>query len=193
MPADIIGYLRCEIRRRCESESNFFGMGCWQHILAVVKNAVELAPQYGADPEIVEIAAWLHDIASITDYALYAEHHIHGAEMAKDILAKLDYDPEKTALVQRCILNHRGSRRMEKHSPEEICVADADAMSHFDAVPSLFYLAFVNRNLGIDEGTQFVVGKLERSYNKLSAQGKRIYRDKYRRVMAAVAGCAAPD
>ena len=66
-------------------------------------------------------------------------------------------------------------------------------MSHFDAVPSLFYLAFVNRNLGIDEGTQFVVGKLERSYNKLSAQGKRIYRDKYRRVMAAVAGCAAPD
>ena len=138
-------------------------MGCWHHILAVVKNAVELAPQYGADPEVVEIAAWLHDIASVTDYALYAEHHIHGAEI--------------TALVQRCILNHRGSRRMEKHSPEEICVADADAVSHFDAVPSLFYLAFVNRDLGIDEGTQFVVGKLERSYNKLSAQGKRICRD----------------
>ena len=96
MRADIIGYLRCEIRRRCESEGNFFGMGCWHHILAVVKNAVELAPQYGADPEVVEIAAWLHDIASVTDYALYAEHHIHGAEMAKDILAKLgQYRTEK--------------------------------------------------------------------------------------------------
>ena len=90
-------------------------MGCWHHILAVVKNAVELAPQYGADPEVVEIAAWLHDIASVTDYALYAEHHIHGAEMAKDILAKLDYDPEKTAL--RPYLRQSPPQRQERALP----------------------------------------------------------------------------
>jgi len=38
------------------------------------------------------IAAWLHDVASITDYVLYEEHHIHGAEMAHEILSKLSYD-----------------------------------------------------------------------------------------------------
>ena len=29
---------------------------------------------------------WLHDAVSITDYNLYEEHHIHGAEMTKEIL-----------------------------------------------------------------------------------------------------------
>ena len=51
-------------------------MGCFYHIKAVVDNAVMLAKQFGADEEIVIIAAWLHDIASITDYNLYEEHHI---------------------------------------------------------------------------------------------------------------------
>ena len=49
MRTDIIHYLEEEIRRRCEKESNFFGMGGYHHIRAVVKNAVQLAGIYGAD------------------------------------------------------------------------------------------------------------------------------------------------
>ena len=49
--------------------------------------------------ETVIIAAWLHDIASITDYAMYEEHHKYGADIAKEILNELNYDKEKTALV----------------------------------------------------------------------------------------------
>lgn len=37
MRTDIIHYLEEEIRRRCEKESNFFGMGGYHHIRAVVK------------------------------------------------------------------------------------------------------------------------------------------------------------
>ena len=62
------------------------------------------------------IAAWLHDIASITDYELYELHHIHGAEMAYDILTKLGYDEEKIALVQACVKKHRGYAICEREA-----------------------------------------------------------------------------
>jgi len=103
--------------------------------------------------------------------------------MAYDLLSKLSYDEEKILLVQKCITNHRGSITLEKSSPEELCVADADAISHFDSIPSLLYLAYVERQMSIEEGTAFVKGKLERSYKKLSEPSKIIYKDKYHQVM----------
>lgn len=184
MRVDITEFLEQEVKRRCESENNFFGMGCYYHIRAVVENAAFLSKKYGADTEAVIIAAWLHDIASVTDYSLYEEHHVHGARIAEEILLGFDYD--KIELVKKCILNHRGSRFSEKMSAEETCVADADAVSHFDAVPSLFYLAYTKRGLNIGDGIRFVRDKLERSYNKLSEEGKRLYSDKYVSVMKVI-------
>ena len=184
MREDIINFLQNEVKRRCESESNFFGMGCYYHICAVVENAVFLAEKHGGDVEAVTIAAWLHDIASVTDYSLYDEHHIHGARIAEEILSGFGYD--KIELVKKCILNHRGSKPNEKISIEEMCVADADAISHFDSVSSLFYLAYVKRKLNIAEGTEFVRNKLERSFNKLSEDSKRLYSDKYSEVMRVI-------
>lgn len=127
-------------------------MGCYYHIESVAKNAELLAEKYGADKEVVIIAAWLHDIASITDYSMYEEHHVYGATIAKEILNELNYEDEKTELVQKCVFNHRGSVNLEKLSKEELCVVDADAISHFDSVPSLLYLAYVERKMNIEEG-----------------------------------------
>lgn len=77
---------------------------------------------------------------------------------------------------------------LEKFSKEELCVADADAISHFDSVPSLLYLAYVERKMNIEEGVQFVKAKLERSYNKLSDESKEFYKEKYEHVMVALQG-----
>ena len=65
-------------------------------------------------------------------------------------------------------------------------VADADAISHFDSVPSLLYLAYVEKGMDIEHGASFVKEKFERSYNKLSDQSKEIYKDKYEHVMAVL-------
>ena len=183
MREDILENLQREIYDRCQKPTNQFGMGCYYHITAVVKNAEILAEKYGADKEIVMIAAWLHDIASITDHRLYELHHLHGAEMAYHILKEYGYDDKKISLVQKCIRNHRGSVSSEKISPEELCVADADAISHFDSVPSLLYLAYVQKEMGMEEGKTFVKDKLTRSFQKLSAEGKKHYRDKFEKVM----------
>ena len=158
-------------------------MGCYYHIEAVVRNGEILAEKYNADKEIVMIAAWLHDIASITDYALYKEHHIHGAQIAYELLSKLSYDESKILIVQNCIKNHRGSVYIDKNNVEELCVADADAISHFDNVPNLLYLAYAERKMGLEEGIQFVKGKLERSFCKLSNESKEYYKEKYYQAM----------
>ncbi|MBD5534153.1 MAG: HD domain-containing protein [Lachnospiraceae bacterium] len=183
MREDILNGLQKEVYSRCQKETNKFGMGCYYHIAAVVKNAEILSEKYGADREIVMIAAWLHDIASITDYDLYEQHHIHGAEMAYGILKEYDYDDKKIALVQECIKNHRGSINLEKNSPEELCVADADAISHFDSVPSLLHLTYVTKGMDIEEGKEFVKAKLIRSFQKLSADSKKYYQSKFEKVM----------
>lgn len=188
MRTDILEYLQDEVYLRCQKPANKFGMGCYYHIEAVVKNGELLAQKYGADMEIVMIAAWMHDIASITDYTLYENHHIHGAEIARDLLTKFSYDESRISLVQACIRNHRGSITLVRNSIEELCVADADAISHFDSVPSLLYLAYVEKRMSLEEGIRFVKGKLERSFCKLSPESKAFYEDKYREVMGVLGG-----
>ena len=46
----------------------------------------------------------------------------------------------KTALLQKCILNHRESVKLEENGNEEIWVVDVAAILHFNSVPSLLYL-----------------------------------------------------
>lgn len=181
MRDDIINYLKEEVYSRATKPENKFGMGVYYHIEAVAKNAEILADKYNADKEVVIIAGWLHDIASITDYSLYEEHHIHGAKIAQELLEKFDYD--KIELVKRCIINHRGSILNDKLTIEEKIVADADAISHFDSIPSLLYLAYANKKMDIIDGANFVKNKLQRSYNKLSEESKEFYADKYNEAM----------
>lgn len=176
--------LEQEIKRRCDSEGNTFGPTIFHHIQSVEQNAALLADEMcGVDKEVVTTAAWLHDVASITDKQYYEEHHIYGAQIAEDMLKELHYPEEKIPLVKQCILNHRGSVLKEKLSKEEQIVADADAISHFDNVPELFYLAFHVKGYGYEEGRDFVKHKLERSYHKLSEESKKIYQGKYQKVM----------
>lgn len=183
MREDILEALQREVQRRCREETNRFGMGCYYHIAAVVKNAEILAEKCGADREVVMIAAWLHDIASVTDYSYYEQHHIHGAEMAGRILEELGYEEEKITLVQGCIRKHRGSVDSRRDSAEERCVADADAVSHFDNVPGLLYLAYVEKKMGMEEGREFVKNKLVRSFRKLSPEGAACFREKFEHAM----------
>ena len=165
MRKDILEGLQKEVYSRCLKETNKFGMGCYYHIAAVVKNAEILAERFGADKEIVMIAAWLHDIASVTDYSLYKQHHIYGAEMAYGILKEYNYDDEKIALVQDCIKKHRGSVWSERDSLEELCVADAE------------------NGMGIEEGREFVRNKWMRSFQKLSECSAKYYKIKFDKVM----------
>jgi len=145
----------------------------------VVKIGKKLAGQFNADSEIVEISALLHDYAGIKDYSLHKEHHIHGAIEAEKILRKLNYPSNKIEAVKHCIENHRGSVKSEKQSAEAECLANADAIAHIENIPSLLYLTFAKFGMEIDEGVEWLKEKLERSWNKLNPDMKKIFQDKY--------------
>ena len=169
-----------EVKKRCELPANAYGKGAWNHHIKVVYElAKKYAKEYEADLEVVSLAALLHDIASVTDINYAEEHHIIGAKIAEDLLEKENYAKEKIELIKKCILNHRGSRLAVKSTAEEVCIADCDAMAHFYSIPSLLSMVYKEKGLGIDEGSKFVMDKLERSYNKMSEKGKNLVEIQY--------------
>ncbi len=168
------------VEQACKKETNISGYGIWSHhIIYVVKYAKLLAQKLGADVEVVELAALLHDYAGISNKEYMKEHHIHGMDYAQDILSRLNYPQEKIDLIKKCIFSHRGSVIIERTTPEEVCIASADAMAHIDQVVSLLYAVYKEKGFGIDEGRVWVKDKLERSWNKLCPDAKKIIKEKY--------------
>ena len=184
--SEITEKIREELIKRCNTFNEKYGYDFWnEHIKYVVKNAVELAKKYGADIEIVELGALLHDIAMPSEIGPREEHNVYGAKIADELLTKLNYPDDRKERVKECVLRHRGSKDLPRNTIEEECVADADVIAHFDCIPALFHLAFGknDKDLSIAEGTEFVKRKLERDYNKLSSHTREILKDRYENIV----------
>ena len=168
------------VEEQSKKDTNVYGYEGWTcHVITVVKYAKLLADILGADKEIVEIAALLHDYASIKDSSMRNEHHIYGAIEAEKILKGFNYPEERISKIKDCIIQHRGSVPLERTTKESICIASADAMAHIDQVPSLLHLVYYKRKMEVSEGANWVSEKIERSWNKLCPEGKEIIKDKY--------------
>ena len=148
-----------------------------EHIKYVYENSVKLAKEYSADVEIVSVGALLHDIALINKVGDRKDHHINGEIIAKELLNNLSYDDEKTNKVLKCIYNHRSSLNAE--SIEEICVADADILAHFDNIPMLFNSAFVRNKVNLNEVREWMKNTFEKDYNDLSKKTKEVFKERY--------------
>jgi len=184
----LIHHLNMTVEAACKQPANIFGYGIWtHHITHVVKYAKLLAERLKADKEVVEIAAILHDYAGIKDQALEEEHHIHGANLAGEILKNYGYPQEKIIQVKQCIERHRGSVRLEQSSPEVICVTSADGMAHIDQILSLLYMVYKERGMDIETGRIYVKEKIQRTWNKLCPEAQDIMQEKYKAVMKVLA------
>ena len=51
----------------------------WAHVQGVAARARSLAPTVGIDADLVEAAAWLHDIGYLPDLAATGLHSLDGA------------------------------------------------------------------------------------------------------------------
>ena len=152
------------------------------HLLPVIQNACLLAEKYGANKDVVEVAAIFHDYADLLDFANRDNHHILGAELAEGVLFQDGYDQDFIDRVKLCIQNHRASVVKEKFSIEEICVADADAMSHLDSVVELIcWRAYLGED--VQTCNDFVKNKIKKSYAKMSKETKTLVQDKYDSIM----------
>lgn len=182
MSSEIVEEIKKFVEEECRKPSSKYGYEPYiNHFVPTARYAKILAEKENADSEIVEIAAWLHDIGSI----IYGRenHHITSCEIAEKKLRELNYDENKIEKVKKCILNHRGSVDCARESKEEQIIADADAMNAFDHIEGQFHAAFISENLNQEKARQAVRKKLINSYNKLSANAREIIKNKYEAAM----------
>lgn len=149
----------------------------WEHVQAVVGLALWLARQVGADAEVVEAAAWLHDIRKGA-----ANHGASGAREAKRLLQQTDFPPEKLPAVVDAIGRHVGLYRPPGALPlvplETAVLWDADKLTKL-GVQALAYslsmsfmrgLTLPQRRSNMLEFTQTVLAHTVRSMNTPPAQ-----------------------
>ena len=151
-----------------------------EHVKYVYDESMLLAGFYGADKEIVALGALLHDIALINRVGEKKDYHINGEIIARGILTKFNYDEKKKERVLKCIYNHRSSNNAQ--SIEELCVADADILAHFDNVQMLLNIAYNKEHLNEEEAKEWLKEALEKDYNDLSVKTKEKYRNKYKKI-----------
>lgn len=149
-----------------------------QHIKYVYKESINLAKKYNADIEIVSLGSLLHDIALINKIGDRKDHHINGEKISREVLQKYNYDKNKLDRVLKCVYNHRSSKNAE--TIEEICVADADILAHFDNIPMLFNSAFIRNNINLNDIKKWIKDVFEKDYNDLSDRTKETFKDKYK-------------
>ena len=160
---------------KIESEDHY---DFWnQHIKYVYEESIELAKKYNADLEIVKLGALLHDIALINRVGDRKDHHVNGKIIANNILEKYDYPKEKLNRVLNCVYNHRSSKNCK--TIEEICVADADILAHFDNIPMLFNSAYNRNKVNLNDINDWIKDCFERDYNDLSDRTKEIFKERY--------------
>ncbi len=183
MEQNIIDEVRNFVDEESKKTYNIWGYDFFRlHIVEMRDYSILLAEKLNADLEVVELAAWLHDIGAIT-YGR-KDHHITGARIAEEILKELNYPTERIERVRKCVLNHRGSQKNDKESVEEKIIADADAISAFDHIQGLFFAAYVSERRSQEEAKKAVKQKLINSWNKLSFQESRdLIKPKYEAAM----------
>lgn len=143
-----------------------------QHIKYVVDNALNLSSKYNADSEIVELGALLHDIALIAKIGTKKDHHINGAALAQELLAKHECPQNKTDLIIGCVLNHRTSKNAT--NIEELCVADADILAHFDNMSMI-----INNARKSNSTVDAVIERCRCDFEDLSERTKEIFKSEY--------------
>ena len=114
----------------------------FEHTVAVVKAARWLAPQVGADLDIVECAAWLHDCRKHLNQGKEKDSHAQDASaVVAEILSGTDFPAAKIPAVRHAIEHHVGLKLTRKlEPPETACLWDADKLSKIGAASLVHFM-----------------------------------------------------
>ena len=177
---NIVEEVRRFVEEECNKPSANYPLAYKFHFVQMHKIAKELAERLKADVEVVEVAAWLHDIGSILFGR--ANHHVTGAEIAEKKLRELNYSEEKISLVKKCILNHRGSQELtnKRDFLEAKIIAEADVLEAFSNIGKQFLATLVYENKSLEDSIESIKKKLRNKWNQLELEeSKELIKPKY--------------
>ena len=121
----------------------------------------------------------------MTDKSLdRSRHSEYSTTIAEGLLTANNYPLDKIELVKKCIYNHSNKRKDYRTTLEEQILVDADCLSHFDNILSLYSLARNVMELNEHESIKFVQEKLTKDYSKMTDETKIIIRNKHNQIMS---------
>lgn len=105
------------------------------HFLRVTKYALEIGKAENADLEILEATAMLHDIArGLETIGKTKDHLVEGAIIAKEILAQINFPPEKISPVSYIVSVHQKRDGIEAKTLEAKIIQDADLVDTYGLI-----------------------------------------------------------
>ncbi len=146
-----------ELRGRLGTEKVSFNYR-WEHVTTVVTLALRLAELTGADAEVVEAAAWLHDVCK---FSHGQRHPQAGAADARAFLPTTDFPPDKIEAVAQAIADHMGLWR-----DEPLTVLEAQVLWDADKLAKIGLTAVFHWAGG------WLAGKEMRTLDALIARGR---------------------
>jgi uncharacterized protein len=125
-----------------EIADSYYPKGDWahgrSHIERVLRTAVEIGKREGADLEIIELSAILHDIFANEEKHSGVEgfrHEVEASKEARKILRTLGLADRIVDAVCHCIESHRKrTGRIQPQTVEAKCLFDADKLDCIGAI-----------------------------------------------------------
>ncbi len=176
----LIAEVREHVRLACGRESNLFGAAFFdEHVAVVADCAARLAPHLDADPEAVQLAAWLHDLAAICDPAALPCHARAGAELAAGILTARGCPSRTVDRVAQAIASHSAPVPLDAGSPEAVCLSHADAVSRILRPAWWLYFAFAIRKQPYPQGREWLRSLIETQWRLLIDPARNLAAARY--------------
>lgn len=137
------------------------------HVLVVARSAGAIAERKGANVELAQVAALLHDVADIRMKRLEPGHEEESLKIAREVMQECGYSEEEIALVVDDAIRYHSCHGDERPASKEgLILATADSLAHLQTnfyVFATWSFGKLGRDLGflID----WVLKKLERDLN----------------------------
>jgi len=143
-----------------------------EHLVVVARRSRELAGILGADGELVELAAYLHDLSAVRDIASLPCHAQESSRLAGEFLRARALATPVVEEVCRCIESHTAPIARGGGTPEEICLSNADAMAQIERPAYWLYFAYRVRGLGYREGIAWLKTRVEQNFGALIQEAR---------------------
>ncbi len=181
----LVAPVREYVRQACRRKENIFGPSFFEeHLLVVAGCASRMATYLNADSEIVELAAYLHDLSAVCDPSTLAIHATASADLAKLLLTERAYASDTVTGVAGAIASHSAPLQIGRASPEAVCVSNADAAARILRPTYWLYVAFGIRKEGFEEGRRWLRTLLEAHWRDLIEPAKELVASQYATAIA---------
>lgn len=145
------------------------------HVFIVARSSVKLAQKYGANPELCEAAALMHDIADTRMPRLDVSHKAETLKIARELMLKSDYTKGEIAVtVDDAIRFHGCEDDNRPKSIEGLVLATADALAHLNTDVYIHAIWAYGREKSLADTKAWALKKLKRDmFDKIAFDDER--------------------